>query len=71
MNPNFSIIIDMSKIINHGIPFPLLYNLILNIEEDYKTIFQNPLPQLIVVPSKGAIDISIDIYNQIQPYIAT
>ena len=34
-------------------------------------MFQNPLPRLIGVPSKGEIDIYIDIYNQLQPYIAT
>ena len=34
-------------------------------------MFQNPLTQLIVVPSKEAIDISIDIYNQLQPSIST
>ena len=34
-------------------------------------MFHNPLPRLIVVPSKGEIDIYIDINNQLQPSIAT
>ena len=40
-------------------------------EETYKTMFQNPLPRLTVVPSNGEIDIYIDIYNHLQPSIAT
>ena len=34
-------------------------------------ILQDPLPRLIHVPSKGAIDIFIDIYSKLQPSIAT
>ena len=34
-------------------------------------MFQNPLPRLIVVPSKGEIDIYIDINNLLQHSIAT
>ena len=67
----FSIVIDMSTMISRGLPFPQVYNLRLHTEDTYKTIFQNRLPQLIVVPSKEAIDIYIDIYHQLKPSIAT